>query len=547
VASICARLEGLPLAIELAAAWVRALGVEQILERLDDAFRLLVGGNRTAPRRQQTMRATLDWSHGLLSEPECVIFQRLAVFAGGWSLEAAEAVCARGEVEPRDVLPMLAQLVDRSLVQVEERAGRARYRLLEPVRQYAREWLVSSGELDALRRQHAVYYEAFAAQAGARCQCRRGRPPGGSRRARAGAGKSADRLALVRGARRSTDGTATRPSALEPLGHAGLYTEGRGWLTLLAALPAAEAEQAMRAVALSINASLAWRQGSYTTALEIYSEALPLLRQANDPWLLHNALADLACIALQQTDYQAAQAYFDEALAVARTAGDRVNEAIELSNLGWLPSLEEDHTTAIAQCEAGLALARNEARSVLLESMHLHAEVGDRAGVAESVESIAALASAMNEPIRAVQLAGAAGGIRESIGAPLSAVGRTALDHWLVPLRQVLGAEVTARAWEAGRAWPLERVEELALAATQPPATPAAPVPGHARGALELSPREHEVAVLLAQELTNRQIAERLVITERTVAAHIEHILGKLGFASRHQMGVWATEHGLLD
>src|SRR6266542_3339052 len=141
LAAICARLEGLPLAIELAAAWVRALGVEQILERLDDAFGLLVGGSRTAPRRQQTMRATLDWSHGLLSEPECVIFQRLAVFAGGWSLEAAEAVCARGEVEPRDVLPMLAQLVDRSLVQVEERAGRARYRLLEPVRQYVREWL----------------------------------------------------------------------------------------------------------------------------------------------------------------------------------------------------------------------------------------------------------------------------------------------------------------------------------------------------------------------------------------------------------------------
>jgi predicted ATPase len=133
LAAICARLEGLPLAIELAAAWVRALGVEQILERLDDAFELLVGGSRTAPSRQQTMRATLDWSYELLTPPEQIVFRRLAVFVGGWSLEAAEIVCSRGRVAPQDVLGLLTRLVDSSLVQVDQQDGWARYRLLEPV------------------------------------------------------------------------------------------------------------------------------------------------------------------------------------------------------------------------------------------------------------------------------------------------------------------------------------------------------------------------------------------------------------------------------
>src|SRR5205807_3432862 len=156
VAAICARLGGLPLAIELAAPWVRVLGVDQILERLDDTFGLLVGGSRSAPSRQQTMRATIDWSYGLLAEPERVVFQRLAVFVGGWSLEAAETVCSGTGVAPQDVLSILTRLVDGSLVQAEERDGRARYRLLEPVRQYAHECLIASGELDAIRRQHAA-------------------------------------------------------------------------------------------------------------------------------------------------------------------------------------------------------------------------------------------------------------------------------------------------------------------------------------------------------------------------------------------------------
>ena len=139
VAGICARLEGLPLALELAAARVPALSLPQILERLDDSVRLLVGGSRTAPTRQQTLRATLDWSYGLLSDQERAVFGRLAVFAADCSLDAAEAVCAAGDVAPSDVLDLLQRLVDKSLVLADEQAGHSRYRLLEPVRQYARE------------------------------------------------------------------------------------------------------------------------------------------------------------------------------------------------------------------------------------------------------------------------------------------------------------------------------------------------------------------------------------------------------------------------
>jgi len=162
VAAVSARLEGLPLAIELAAAWVRALGVEQILERLDNEFGLLVGGSRSAPNRQQTMRATLDWSYGLLGEPERLLFQRLAVFVGGWSLEAAEAICCGSGVALEEVLSLLTRLVDASLVQVEEHDRRARYRLLEPVRQYAREYLIAAHELDAMCRQHTDFFLSFA-------------------------------------------------------------------------------------------------------------------------------------------------------------------------------------------------------------------------------------------------------------------------------------------------------------------------------------------------------------------------------------------------
>ena len=163
MAEICARLDGLPLAIELAAARVRALSLAEILDSLHDRFRLLTGGARTAVRRQQTLRASVDWSHALLTEPERVLFRRLAAFLGGFDLDAAQAVAGGGEVERYQVLDQLTLLVDKSLVVAEDSRGRTRYRLLETVRQYALEKLGESGEADAVRSRHRDHYTALAA------------------------------------------------------------------------------------------------------------------------------------------------------------------------------------------------------------------------------------------------------------------------------------------------------------------------------------------------------------------------------------------------
>ena len=163
VAEICARLDGMPLAIELAAARVRALSLTEILDSLHDRFRLLTGGARTAVRRQQTLRASVDWSHALLTEPERVLFRRLAVFMGGFDLDAAQAVAAGSDVERYQVLDLLTLLVDKSLVVAESTSGPTRYRLLETIRQYALEKLGESGESDAVRTRHRDHYAAMAA------------------------------------------------------------------------------------------------------------------------------------------------------------------------------------------------------------------------------------------------------------------------------------------------------------------------------------------------------------------------------------------------
>ena len=163
--SICHRLDGIPLAIELAAARVRSLSVEELNRRLDHRFRLLTGGSRTALPRQQTLRSLIDWSYDLLHDPEKLLLQRLSVFAGGWTLEAAECVCAGGDVEDGAVLDLLTSLIDKSLVAVDQSDARSRYRLLETVRQYARERLVESGGAEAIRERHRDYFVALAEEA----------------------------------------------------------------------------------------------------------------------------------------------------------------------------------------------------------------------------------------------------------------------------------------------------------------------------------------------------------------------------------------------
>jgi predicted ATPase len=158
VVQLCQRLAGLPLALELAATRIKVLSVAQIAARLEDRFRLLTGGSRTALPRHQTLRATMDWSYDLLTEPERTVWRRLSVFAGGWTLEAAESVCAGAEVDASAILELLASLVDKSVVIVEEQAGQARYRMLETTRQYGAEKLREAGETSVVYQRHRDWY-----------------------------------------------------------------------------------------------------------------------------------------------------------------------------------------------------------------------------------------------------------------------------------------------------------------------------------------------------------------------------------------------------
>ncbi len=320
VAEICRRLDGIPLAIELAAARVRALSLGEILASLHDRFRLLTGGSRTAVRRQQTLRASVDWSHALLTEPERVLFRRLAAFLGGFDLEAARAIAGSGEVERFQVLDLLTLLVDKSLVTAEHAGGATRYRLLETVRQYAQEKLVESGEADAVRSRHRDHYTALAGLLDA--------PAGGDyERCLEQAESEIDNLRAAFGW--SCENSAIEPaltlaSSLQPLWIArGRVREGLAWFDTVLTDDIAqngEVAAAVRARALADQAVLAM-VSSAAHSVDRARHALKLARDLDDPALLTRALT--ACGFTAAYNAELAGAYFAEALDLARELHDR--------------------------------------------------------------------------------------------------------------------------------------------------------------------------------------------------------------------------------
>jgi DNA-binding CsgD family transcriptional regulator len=312
----------MPLAIELAAARVRALSLAEILDSLHDRFRLLTGGARTAVRRQQTLRASVDWSHALLTEPERVLFRRLAVFLGGFDLNAARAVAGGGEVERYQVLDQLTLLVDKSLVTAENSGGTTRYRLLETVRQYALEKLGESGEADAVRTRHCDHYTAMAAVLDA--------PAGRDYEHRL---EQADieidnlRAAFAWSRENSAIELAlTLASSLQPLWQArGRIREGRAWFdTALADLDAQHPEvaAAVRARALGDKAVLdTWAGAAAST--DQAEQALAIARDVDDPALLARTLTACGFIAGAAYNAELARACFTEAIGLARAVDDR--------------------------------------------------------------------------------------------------------------------------------------------------------------------------------------------------------------------------------
>ena len=319
VAEICQRLDGIPLAIELAAARVRALSLVQILDSLHDRFRLLTGGARTAVRRQQTLRASVDWSHALLTEPERVLFRRAAVFLGGFDLDAAQAVCGGGEVESYQTLDQLTLLIDKSLVVAEDNQFGTRYRMLETVRQYALEKLGESGEADTVRDRHRDHYTELATLLDTPTR-------GGHRREVERADAEMDNLRSAFAWCRENAEVITAlqlASALQPVWVTrGRILEGAAWFDSAladAAVHHVEVPPAVRARALADRATLEGMQSIHDN-MDTALEALAIARELDDPALRVRAL--VGCATLTAYDAGSAHAYLDEALGLARELGD---------------------------------------------------------------------------------------------------------------------------------------------------------------------------------------------------------------------------------
>ncbi|MGA8125477.1 MAG: LuxR C-terminal-related transcriptional regulator [Mycobacterium sp.] len=400
VGEICRRLDGMPLAIELAAARVRALSVAEILEGLHDRFRLLTGGARTAVRRQQTLRASVDWSHALLTEPERVLFRRLAVFLGGFDLDAAQAVAGSGDVERYQVLDLLSLLVDKSLVVAENSGGRTRYRLLETVRQYALEKLAESGEADAIRSRHRDHYTGLAGLLDA---------PAGSdyeQRIEQAESEIANLRAAFLWSRENSDVelALALASSLQPLWLArGRFREGlAGFDAVLTEDNAQHAEVAavVRARALADRAVLATLMGA-ADSLDQAQEALAIAREVDDPALLARALTACSVIAVFANP-ALARAYFAEAIGLARALDDwwRLSQLLAWQAVGAAVAGDPIATRAAGQEGRDLAEAigdRFHSRQCRWSLAVAQVMQGDLAGAVAQLGAVVAEAEAAHD------------------------------------------------------------------------------------------------------------------------------------------------------
>jgi len=590
VAEVCRRLDGLPLAIELAAARGKVLSPAALLAQLAHRFRILTGGPLDQPARLRTMRDAITWSYDLLPPAEQALFRRLAVFAGGFTLEAAESVAASAEFPAastqhsalntqHSVLDGLAALVEQNLVLPADQSAEARFGMLETIREYGWACLEASGEVEEMRRRHAAWCLRLAEEVAA--------------------GGGGDAISPARRLEREHDNIraalawweARGPSAealrfvtlLEPLWRLlGHSREGDRWLTWVLAgregLPDAPV-----AAALSLAAQVAQDLGQDDRAWRLAEEALARAEAAGDARTRTGALFALACLARWRNDATTARPYYDEALALARATGDRptlVRILGHLATLGNLGSVERpgdpaDQARAIAYCEEALQLSDEAGDRVgRLRALHTLAYVAYKArdypraarltreivvawwrqreifSLPAGFEDMADIAGMTGRAGAAARLYGAAAVLRERLENPIGPFFLSEHEREVAVSRVALGADAFAAAWAAGRALPLEAAvaealavaDECAIAAAPAAAPPPLPL---SEGSQGLSPREREVLALLAAGKTDREIAEALFISPHTASRHVHNLLAKLGLDSRTAAAAYAGRHGL--
>jgi len=528
LASICYRLDGIPLAIELAAPRLRSMSVDELNQRLDQRFALLTDGSRAALPRHRTLRSTIDWSYDLLTDVEQAMLRRVSVFAGGWTLPAAEEVCAGEGIERRDVLDLLSSLADKSMVVPEQEDARTRYRLLETVRQYARDRLEDSGGTAAARVRHRDHYLALAEEADPKL-------------------RGAEQAEWLRRLEEEHDNlrAGLEWSLVEAGPKGGLrlcgalqrfwwthghLTEGRQWCTRVLGKAGAEERTRERAYVLNAAGVLSYHQGDYPAARALYEESLAIrrelgdrsgiagslgnlgnvavnqgdhpaaralqeqslaiYRELGDRFGTANTLNNLGVVALNQGDYPAARALHEESLAISRELGNPHSIALSLSNVGHVALDQGDYPAARALLEESLAIRRElgdrfgiatslsnlgyvtlnqgdypAARALLEESLAIRRELGDQLGIPASLEGLAAVVASLRDSLRAARIWGATERSRAELGTPLPPNERSGYDRCVAAARLASGDDAAFdSAWQEGRGLTLDQAIDLALA-----------------------------------------------------------------------------------
>jgi predicted ATPase/DNA-binding CsgD family transcriptional regulator len=555
-AELCRRLDGIPLAIELAAVRLKTLSIEQILDRLGDRFRVLGHGARTAPPHRRTLRAALDWSYALVSDEEARLWQALSVFPGSFDLAAAEAICEPRVLSQEKVLDVLDALVDQSVITPIRSGNEMRYRVLESVRDYGLEKLRTSGDDAKLRSRHRDYFAALCQEAW-------------DHWTEADQPRWLERLdSEHRNLRAALDwciASGEPEIGCAMASNLWLYWEARGHLTegrrrVAALLRLHQARDPLRAKALWVAGYLALGQTDSDAAAPLLRKGLELARAIGDEESAAFSTQYLGLCRLFAGDPESASALLAEAFESQRQIGQGA-AAFTLSDLATTRMSQGDLGAAIdlyekalvmtedggdpwtrAHCLWGLGMAAllngdtSGAERSELEALRLSGELDERTGIALALSALVWISAARGEFERGARLHGAALSVWESIPRRLPDPLQEHASNWEQTTRRAIGDDRFATLVEEGRR--LDRAAAVAAGLGEGPPRRRDVGPEKETSA-PLSRRESEVANLVARGMTDREIARELVISQRTAESHVQHILTKLGFRSRSQIAAW--------